>query len=62
MRLGPLGIWELLIILFVLLLLFGGRRLPEMARGISQSARVFRKGLRGGDEDAAAGGGEEKRG
>ena len=46
MRLGPLGIWELLIILVVVLLIFGPRRLPEMAKGIGQSVREFRKGLR----------------
>ena len=31
MRIGPLGVWELLIILVVVLLIFGPRRLPEMA-------------------------------
>ena len=46
MRFGPLGIWELLIILVVVLLIFGPRRLPEMARGIGQSVREFRKGIR----------------
>ncbi len=46
MRIGPLGIWELLIILVVVLLIFGPRRLPEMAKGIGQSVREFRKGLR----------------
>lgn len=46
MRFGPLGIWEILIILVVVLLLFGPRRLPEMAKGIGQSVREFRKGIR----------------
>ena len=46
MRIGPLGIWELLIILVVLLLIFGPRRLPDMAKGIGQSVREFRKGIR----------------
>lgn len=45
-RIGPLGIWELLIILLVVLLIFGARRLPEMARGIGQSVKEFRKGIR----------------
>jgi sec-independent protein translocase protein TatA len=45
-RIGPIGIWELLIILVVILLIFGPRRLPEMAKGIGQSVREFRKGLR----------------
>lgn len=45
-KIGTLGIWELLIILVVVLLLFGPRRLPEMAKGLGQSVREFRKGLR----------------
>ncbi len=46
MRIGPLGVPELLIILVVVLLVFGPRRLPEMAKGIGQSVREFRKGIR----------------
>lgn len=45
-RIGPIGVWELLIILVVVLLIFGPRRLPEMAKGIGQSVREFRRGLR----------------
>lgn len=46
MRIGPLGVWELLIIAVVAILIFGPRRLPEMAKGIGQSVREFRKGLK----------------
>ncbi len=35
--------WELLLIFFVILLLFGGKRLPELARGLGKSVREFRK-------------------
>jgi sec-independent protein translocase protein TatA len=52
---GSLGGWEILIILGVLVLLFGAKRLPDMARSIGQSARVFKgemKGLR--EEDKAS--------
>jgi sec-independent protein translocase protein TatA len=45
-RIGPIGVWELLIILVVVLLIFGPRRLPEMAKGIGQSVREFRRGLK----------------
>lgn len=46
---------EILIILVVLLLLFGGKKIPEMARGLGQAQREFRQGLRDGNEaDAPA--------
>ncbi len=45
-RIGPIGIWELLIILALVLLIFGPRRLPEMAKGLGQAVREFRKGIR----------------
>ncbi len=45
MRFGPLGMWELLIILVIILLLFGAKRLPDMAKGIGQAIKEFRKGV-----------------
>jgi len=51
MRIGPFGVWEILIILVVVLLIFGPRRLPEMAKGLGQSVRAFRKEMRDIKED-----------
>ena len=54
MRIGPLGGWEILIILVVVLLIFGSSRLPKIARGLGESARELRKGfneLKGDIED-----------
>lgn len=45
-KIGSLGVLELLIILVVVLLIFGPRRLPEMAKGLGQSVREFRKGIK----------------
>lgn len=45
MRLGPFGIWELLVIAVLVLLLFGPRKLPEMARSLAQALRDFQRGL-----------------
>jgi sec-independent protein translocase protein TatA len=46
--------WEVLIILVLLLVLFGGKRLPDAARGLGRSMRIFKaetKGLRDDDND-----------
>ncbi len=51
MRIGPFGVWEIMIILIVVLLIFGPRRLPEMAKGLGQSVRAFRKEMRDIKED-----------
>lgn len=40
-----LGPTELLIILVIVVVLFGARKLPELARGLGSSAKEFRKGL-----------------
>lgn len=55
MRIGPFGMWELLIILVIVLLLFGARRLPEMAKGMGQAIKEFRKGVKDvqGDLDSS---------
>lgn len=46
MRIGPFGLPEILVILVLVLLLFGPKRLPEMAKGIGQAVREFRKSVR----------------
>jgi sec-independent protein translocase protein TatA len=44
--------WEIIVILLIVLLLFGARKLPDLARSIGASAKEFRKGLdEGMDED-----------
>ena len=41
------GAPELIIILAIVLLLFGGKKLPEMSRGLGDAMRELRKGLQG---------------
>ena len=52
MRLGPLGLPELLIILAVLLLIFGARRLPEIGSSLGRSIRSFKSSVTGEDDVA----------
>ncbi len=40
--LGSLGGWEILLILFVVLLLFGAKKIPELARGLGRGIREFK--------------------
>jgi TatA/E family protein of Tat protein translocase len=42
-----IGIWELLILLIVLLLVFGAKRLPEMGRSLGKGMREFKEGVSG---------------
>jgi sec-independent protein translocase protein TatA len=45
--------WEIIIVLALLLLLFGAKRLPDAARGLGRSLRIFKaetKGLRDDDD------------
>lgn len=48
---GRIGAPELIIILVVLLLLFGARKLPDLARSLGASAKEFRKGIQQGSEE-----------
>lgn len=49
-----LGGWEFVILIGILVLLFGAKRLPDMARSIGQSARVFKGEMKGMKDDGAA--------
>jgi sec-independent protein translocase protein TatA len=47
---------HLIIVLVIVLLLFGSKRLPELAKGLGAGLHEFRKGAQGeGDEDAVGG-------
>jgi len=49
-----LGGWEFVILIGILVLLFGAKRLPDMARSIGQSARVFKGEMKGMKNDDTA--------
>lgn len=46
-----IGIWEILILLLVVLLVFGPKRLPEMGRSLGKGMREFKDSISGKDED-----------
>ena len=50
-----LGTQEILIILLVVLLLFGGKKIPELMKGMGKGVKNFKEGLNGvGDEENAS--------
>ena len=48
---GGVGWQEVLVIVIVVLILFGGRKIPELARGIGRGMREFKREMRGVRED-----------
>jgi sec-independent protein translocase protein TatA len=44
---------EILVILFIVVLIFGAKRLPELATGLGKGIRNFKDASRGGDDDKA---------
>lgn len=48
------GHWELLLVVVAIIVLFGGRKIPEMMKGLGTGIKEFKKGIRDEEE------GEEK--
>ena len=44
--LGSLGFWEIVLIVLVILLLFGGKKIPELMRGLGKGVKSFKEGLK----------------
>ncbi len=50
-----LGGWEILIIALVILLIFGGAKIPELMKGLGKGIRNFKEGIKEGDEEGKSG-------
>ncbi len=48
---GNFGLAEILIIALVVLLLFGGKKIPELMKGIGKGVKSFKDGMNGIDEN-----------
>ena len=49
--LGNLGVVEIVLIALIVLLLFGGRKIPELMKGIGRGIRSFKEGAGGDGEE-----------
>ena len=46
-----IGIWEVLIIALVILLLFGGKKIPELMKGLGKGVKSFKEGVSEAEKD-----------
>lgn len=44
---GSLGIWEILLIVLVVLLLFGAKKIPELMKSMGKGVKNFKEGMNG---------------
>lgn len=48
------GIWQLLIVILIIVVVFGGKKIPELARSLGKAKGEFKKGLAEGEQEDAA--------
>jgi sec-independent protein translocase protein TatA len=52
---GKIGAFEIILILAIVLLLFGGKKIPELMKGMGKGIKNFKDGMKGDDEDSKPG-------
>lgn len=48
---GSLGFWEIALIVLAIILLFGGKKIPELMRGLGKGVKSFKEGLKDVEDD-----------
>ena len=46
-----IGTWEIILIVLVILLIFGGKKIPELMHGLGKGLKSFKDGLNGKEEE-----------
>ena len=46
-----LGTWEIILIVLVILLIFGGKKIPELMRGLGKGVKSFKDGVNGKEDE-----------
>jgi sec-independent protein translocase protein TatA len=49
---GVVGPWQIVLVIAVALLLFGGKKIPELMRGVGEGMKEFKKATKGEDDSA----------
>ena len=52
MKLLFLGTWEIIIIVLIVLLLFGGKKIPELMKGLGKGVKSFKDGVNGVEDES----------
>ena len=55
------GFWQILIIVAIIAILFGAKKIPELARSIGKAKGEFKKGLVEGEQEEESADGEQKK-
>lgn len=50
--LGIVGPWQIVLIVVIVILLFGGKKIPELMRGIGKGVNEYKKGMQDEDTDS----------
>jgi len=54
MTLGVFGPWQMILIVAIVLLLFGGRKIPELMKGLGKGMKEFKDASKGDDDKKPA--------
>ena len=57
---GPLGLPELLIVLFIVFLIFGASKLPQLGAGLGEGIKNFKRSIKGDSEELPPKNSDEK--
>jgi len=49
--LGQIGVWQMVVIGLLLLLFFGGKKIPELMKGLGKGVKSFKDGMNDNSED-----------
>lgn len=52
MKMLMLGTWEIIVIVLAILLLFGGKKIPELMHGVGKGVKSFKDGMNGIEDES----------